>query len=87
MSYHVFPLCFLQEWNDDTKKANIPRTVYCKGFEKEKTTIDDLLKFFHEYDGVVNVVRRTWGKDNERFFKGSTFVTFKVCGLITNQNA
>lgn len=67
----------LPEWNDDTKKANIPRTVYCKGFEKEKTTIDDLLKFFHEYDGVVNVVRRTWGKDNERFFKGSTFVTFK----------
>jgi len=67
----------LPEWNEETKKANIPKTVYAKGFEKEKTTIDDLLKFFNQYEGVVNVVRRTWGKDNERFFKGSTFVTFK----------
>jgi len=67
----------IPEWNDDTKKENIAKSVYCKGFEKEKTTLDDLLKFFHQYEGVVHVVRRTYGKDNERFFKGSTFVTFK----------
>merc|ERR1719334_1887146 len=67
----------IPEWNDDTKKENVAKSVYCKGFEKEKTTLDDLLKFYHQYEGVVHVVRRTYGKDNERFFKGSTFVTFK----------
>lgn len=67
----------IPEWNDDAKKENIAKSVYCKGFEKEKTTLDDLLKFFHKYEGVVHVVRRTYGKDSERFFKGSTFVTFK----------
>jgi len=67
----------IPEWNDDTKKENVAKSVYCKGFEKDKTTLDDLLKFFHKHEGVVHVVRRTYGKDNERFFKGSTFVTFK----------
>merc|ERR1712241_1597762 len=45
--------------------------------EKEKTTLDDLIKFFNKFPGVVHVVRRTYPKGDERFFKGSTFVTFK----------
>merc|ERR1712226_314260 len=67
----------IPDWNDETKKANITRTVYCKGFEKEKTTLDDLIKFFNKFPGVVHIVRRTYPKGDERFFKGSTFVTFK----------
>merc|ERR1712226_1504253 len=67
----------IPDWNDETKKANISRTVYCKGFEKEKTTLDDLIKFFNKFPGVVHIVRRTYPKGDERFFKGSTFVTFK----------
>merc|ERR1711973_795667 len=67
----------IPDWNDETKKANISRTVYCKGFEKEKTTLDDLIKFFNKFPGVIHVVRRTYPKGDERFFKGSTFVTFK----------
>jgi len=35
------------------------RTVYCKGFEKLATTLDDLIAFFSPYD-AVNVMRRTY---------------------------
>ena len=62
--------------DDDTKAA---KTVYCKGFEKDNTTLDDLLAYFAKYDGVVHVNRRTWvdRETNTRNFKGSIFVTFK----------
>lgn len=62
--------------DDEAKKA---KTVYCKGFEKEATSLDDLLAFFAKYDGVIHVNRRTYvdRKDSERHFKGSVFVTFK----------
>jgi len=64
------------DFNEDTRKAHIAKSIYAKGFEKEKTTLDDLIKFFEPYEGVINVIRRTYGKDTERFFKGSVFVTF-----------
>jgi len=62
--------------DDETKKL---KTVYCKGFEKTNTTLDDLLGFFGKYDNVIHVNRRTWvdRKDDSRNFKGSVFVTFK----------
>lgn len=58
--------------------ARIEKTVYVKGFEKEETTLDQLLEFFSQFDKVVNVQKRTWkdNKDGSRHFKGSTFVTF-----------
>jgi len=67
------------EFNDEYKKAMIAKTVYCKGFEKEKTTLDDLIQFFEKYTGVINVIWRTYpdNKTGERHFKGSSFVTFK----------
>ncbi len=60
------------------KEELTKRTVYLKGFEKEKTKLDDLLEFFNKYENVVNVHMRTWQdkKTKERFFKGSVFVTF-----------
>merc|ERR1712156_699355 len=63
--------------DDDTKTA---KTVYCKGFEKENTSLDDLLAFFAKCaERVVHVNRRTWAdrETNTRNFKGSVFVTFK----------
>lgn len=64
---------------EEAKKEQSNVTIYMKGFEKDKTTLDDLLEFFNKYDNVVNVFRRTWldKKSKERFFKGSVFVTFK----------
>ena len=65
--------------DDEGRKA---KTVYCKGFEKENTTMDHLLDFFKKYDNVANVHMRTYvdkkSKEvNQRHFKGSIFVTFK----------
>ena len=51
------------------------------GFEKTKTTLDDLLEFFGKYPNVLNVTKRLYEdrKDPERkkHFKGSVFVVFK----------
>lgn len=65
--------------DEEVKKEQSRMTVYVKGFEKEKTTLDDLLDFFSKYDNVINVFKRTWldKKTKERNFKGSVFVTFK----------
>lgn len=65
--------------NEAAAKEQAKMTVYVKGFEKEKMTLDDLLDFFNKFDNVVNVFKRTWQdkKSKERFFKGSVFVTFK----------
>ena len=65
--------------NEEVVKAQAKMTVYVKGFEKEKTSLDDLLDFFSKYENVINVFKRTWmdKKSKDRFFKGSVFVTFK----------
>jgi hypothetical protein len=54
--------------DDEAKKA---KTVYAKGFEKEATSLDDLLAYFAKYDNVIHVNRRTWQdrKDDSRHFK------------------
>jgi len=66
------------DFNEDTRKANVAKTIYAKGFKKEDTSLDDLIKFFGDYEGVVYVNRRTYPdhKSGERHFKGSVFVTF-----------
>ena len=65
--------------DEEVKKEQARMTVYVKGFEKEKTTLDDLLDFFSKFDNVINVFKRTWldKKSKDRNFKGSVFVTFK----------
>ena len=66
--------------NEIVQKEQAKMTVYVKGFEKEKTTLDDLLDFFNKSaKNVINVFKRTWPdkKTKERFFKGSVFVTYK----------
>lgn len=68
----------LPEKEDD--EARSAKTVYVKGFEKEGTSLDDLLDYFKgNYENVIHVCRRTWRdpKTNQRNFKGSVFVTFK----------
>jgi len=70
----------LPENTEDFKKTTEARTVYAKGFEKEKTTLDDLLTFFHgSFQNVENIQMRHWfdKKTKEKHFKGSVFVTFK----------
>jgi len=65
------------DFNDDTRKANVAKTIYAKGFKKDDTSLDELIKFFGDYEGVVYVNRRTYAdKSGDRFFKGSVFVTF-----------
>merc|ERR1712083_21032 len=71
----------LPEWNDARREELMNNTVYVKGFEKTKTTLDDLLEFFGKYPNVLNVTKRLYEdrKDPERkkHFKGSVFVVFK----------
>ena len=75
------PTLPVPEWNDQRKEELMNNTVYVKGFEKSKTTLDDLLAFFGQYENVLNVTKRLWEdrKDPERkkHFKGSVFVVFK----------
>jgi len=42
---------------EDVKKEQAKMTIYVKGFEKEKTTLDDLLDFFSKYENVINVFK------------------------------
>jgi lupus La protein len=68
----------LKEFNDEVKKETMRNTVYLKGFNKEDTTLDELLNHF-KGDSVVSVHLRTFvnKKDNKKGFKGSVFITFK----------
>jgi lupus La protein len=74
----------LPEWNDERRAELAKQTVYVKGFDKVKSTLDELIKFFEERcENVLNVQMRTYvdkkakDKDGARGFKGSVFVTFK----------
>jgi len=66
--------------SEESKREVEARTIYLKGFDKENTTLDELIDYFHNgYENVLNVQMRTWmdKKTKERCFKGSVFVTFK----------
>jgi len=70
----------LPDNTDESKKDVESRTVYVKGFEKETTTLDELIEYFHgSFANVLNVNMRNWfdKRDKVRHFKGSVFVTFK----------
>ena len=55
--------------------------MFTIGFDKTKTTLDDLLEFFNKFPSVLNVTKRLYEdrKDPEKkkHFKGSVFVVFK----------
>merc|ERR1719228_911373 len=73
----------LPENTEESRKLLEARTVYAKGFDKENTTLDELLDYFNETNpNVVSVQMRNWsdkkGKEKTWHFKGSVFITFKT---------
>ncbi len=47
----------VREHNEERQQQLIKSTVYCKGFDKENTTLDELLDFFKPEEGVMNCKR------------------------------
>merc|ERR1740128_447643 len=73
----------LPENTEESRKALEARTAYAKGFDKENTTLDELLDHFNETNpNVVSIQMRNWadkkGKEKVWHFKGSVFITFKT---------
>merc|ERR1719341_1734693 len=59
------------------------RTAYAKGFNKESSTLDELIEYYNESNpDVVSIQMRNYcekkGKDKVWKFKGSIFLTFKT---------
>lgn len=75
------PAMPLPERTDEIKKQLEVKTAYAKGFDKEKTTMDELLEYYLEHEpSVINIQMRTYvdKRDGDaRKFKGSVFLTFK----------
>jgi len=68
----------LPENNDETRKMVEAKTAYAKGFDKENTTMDELLEYYAENEPkVVNIQMRNYSKDKKKHFKGSIFMTFR----------
>ncbi|XP_068621098.1 la protein homolog [Battus philenor] len=69
----------IPEMNEERRKEMVARTIYAKGFPKD-STLDDLLKFFKQFDEVENVIMRKYQdrQTKSRHFKGSVFATFKT---------
>lgn len=69
--------------NSEESKLDVQaRTAYAKGFDKEKTTLDELLEYFLDHEPtVINIQMRSYvdkrEKDKNRHFKGSVFMTFR----------
>merc|ERR1719481_1383457 len=77
------PAIPLPENTEESRKLLEARTVYAKGFDKENTTLDELLDYFNETNpNVVSVQMRNWsdkkGKEKTWHFKGTVFITFKT---------
>merc|ERR1719154_716305 len=73
----------LPENTEESRKALEARTAYAKGFDKDNTTLDELLDHFNETNpNVVSIQMRNWadkkGKEKVWHFKGSIFITFKT---------
>jgi len=69
----------LPENTEEHQKLLEARTAYAKGYDKEKTTMDELLEYYEEHNkDVVNIQMRNYSVDKKRFFKGSVFLTFKT---------
>jgi len=75
------PAIPLPENTEESRKALEARTAYAKGFDKENSTLDELLDYFNETNpNVVSIQMRNWldKKTKEWKFKGSVFMTFKT---------
>jgi len=70
----------LPENNEENKKLLEAKTAYAKGFDKEKTTMDELLEYYAEHEPtIVHIQMRNYfdKKDKKKHFKGSVFLTFR----------
>jgi lupus La protein len=45
----------LPVFNEERRKELMTRTVYCKGFPVDSTTLDKLLNYFHLHGPIENV--------------------------------
>lgn len=79
------PTITLPENTEESRKALEARTAYAKGFDKETTTLDELLDHYQLSSvntDVVSIQMRNWadkkGKEKVWKFKGSIFLTFKT---------
>lgn len=41
--------------NEERRQELMSRTVYCKGFPRDDTTLDNLLEFFSSYGSIENI--------------------------------
>ncbi|KAL4709992.1 hypothetical protein ACJJTC_015970 [Scirpophaga incertulas] len=67
------------EMNEERRKEYMSRSVYVKGFPLT-ATLDDLLKYFNDFEGVEHIFMRKYidKQSKTRKFKGSVFVQFKT---------
>jgi len=77
------PAIPLPENTEESRKLLEARTAYAKGFNKETTTLDELLDYYNEANpDVVSIQMRNYcekkGKEKVWKFKGSIFLTFKT---------
>merc|ERR1719275_424162 len=77
------PAIPLPENTEESRKLLEARTAYAKGFNKESSTLDELIEYYNESNpDVVSIQMRNYcekkGKDKVWKFKGSIFLTFKT---------
>merc|ERR1712107_562162 len=77
------PAIPLPENTEESRKLLEARTAYAKGFNKETTTLDELLDHYNEANpDVVSIQMRNYcekkGKEKVWKFKGSIFLIFKT---------
>merc|ERR1719228_2280761 len=64
------PAIPLPENTEESRKLLEARTVYAKGFDKENTTLDELIDHFNETNSnVVSVQMRNWAENKEFKYK------------------
>lgn len=74
------PNLALPENTEEYKKQLEAKTAYAKGYDKEATTMDELLSYYAEHEpAIVNIQMRNYfdKKQNKKMFKGSLFLTFR----------
>merc|ERR1740123_2588246 len=77
------PAIPLPENTEESRKLLEARTAYAKGFNKESSTLDELIEHYNESNpDVVSIQMRNYcekkGKEKVWKFKGSIFLTFKT---------
>merc|ERR1719288_736827 len=75
------PAIPLPENTEESRKLLEARTAYAKGFNKETSTLDELIEHYNESNqDVVSIQMRNYcekkGKEKVWKFKGSIFLTF-----------